>query len=421
VTGGADAGRTRSTREIVLLAVLGAASLAWLTAEVWHVTWGLEQLDFAVYVLGAHHVVDGHLYSVTLPDVPRLPFTYPPVSALAFVPLTVLPRQAAQSVWAVVNVASLYGIILLSLRAVRPGMDRTGLLLWSLVLLGPSFLLDPVRLDFYFGQVNLVLVALILVDLTTTVRLGRRALPRGVLVGLTAAVKLVPLVFVPFLFVTGRTRAAVTSVVTFAVATLLAAAVDPAVSWSYWTRYATDASRVGDPAFYLNQSLLAAVDRYEHRLVSPIAVDGVAVLVLVAGIALARWAWRDSSPFLGILVSAATGMVVSPITWEHHMVWCVPIVLWLAVAPDRPAGGPLYAAAGALVLWWAPINHVPSAPGAQFTEHGWTLVAGDAFFALTVLFLVGIAVLLTVRRGRRRRTPGLSAPRSPTTSTAATT
>src|SRR5208282_2816902 len=125
----------------------------------------------------------------------------------------------------------------------------------------------------------------------------------------------------------------------------------PSVSWTYWTRYTTDTNRVGNPAYYLNQSLLGAVDRVAHRLVRPTAVDAAAAIILVAGIALARWAHRESSPFLGLLVCATTGMVVSPITWEHHLVWAVPILLWLACAPDRPAGGLLWAAGAAAVLW----------------------------------------------------------------------
>ena len=76
-------------------------------------------------------------------------------------------------VWAVVNVASLFGIIALSLRAVRPDMDRTRLVMWSVVLLGPAGQLDPVRLTLYFGQVNLVLCVLLLADLTTTLRVPR--------------------------------------------------------------------------------------------------------------------------------------------------------------------------------------------------------------------------------------------------------
>jgi alpha-1,2-mannosyltransferase len=403
-----------------LVALAGAASLAWLLVEVRRVTWDRTQLDLAVYLLGAHHLVDGRLYTTGLSFPPHLPFTYPPVAALGFGPLALLPRQTAQGVWAVVNVASLYAVLALSLRAVLPGVRRAHRVLWALVLLGPTFLLDPVRLTFFFGQVNLVLCALILADLTVVLRIGRFTVPRGVLVGLAAAVKLVPLVFVPYLLVTRQARAGWTAVASFAAWSLVAAAVDPAVSWSYWTRYVDDAQRVGDPAYYLNQSLLAAVDRMAHRHVAPGAVDAGAVVVLVAGIALARWACRDSSPFLGILVCATTGLVVSPITWDHHLVWAVPVLLWLALAPDRPAGGPLWALGAALVLWWAPLEHVATGHPAELNEHGWTLLAANSFFVLLICFLVGVTLMLEVRRRRARSIP-VSGPPSPASSTAATT
>ena len=141
--------------------------------------------------------------------------------------------------------------------------------------------------------------------------------------------------------------------------------------------------------------------------------------MLEAGIALARWAWRDSSPFLGILVCATTGMVVSPITWEHHLVWAVPVLVWLACAPDRPAGGRLWAAAAAVVLWRAPLQHVPSGGTAELHEHGWTLLAGNSFFGLLVGFLVGVAVLLTVRGRAAGRTGALSPEPAPAPNAAA--
>ncbi len=398
---GTGTDRRRPGAGTAVLGLAAVASAVWLLTMVWHTTWDRTQLDFAVYVLGAHHLVDGRLYDVGLPYSPYLPFTYPPVAALAFAPLALLSQQAGQLVWAAVNVASLYGILAVSLRAVRPDLDRTRVLLWAAVLLGPSYLFDPVRLTFYFGQVNLVLCLLVLVDLTTEVTFRGRTLPRGVLIGVAAAVKLIPLVFVPYLFVTRQVRAAWTALATFVGCSLLAGVLDPSTSWDYWTRYVNDSSRVGNPYFYLNQSFQGAVDRLDHRVVPTTVVDGVGLVVLVAGIALARWAWRDASPFLGILVAATTGMVVSPITWDHHMVWAVPIVLWLALAPDRPAGGWAWALASAVVLWWAPLEHVPTAGTSELHEHGWTLLAGNSFFLLSVAFLVGVAVLLAGRRWRR--------------------
>src|ERR1019366_1046826 len=195
------------------------------------------------------------------------------------------------------------------------------------------------------AQVNVVLCLLLLADLPTTLEFRGRKLPRGVLVGIAAAVKLVPLVFIPYLFVTRQARAAWTALATFAACSLLATALDPATSWAYWMKYATDAARVGSPWYISNQSIQGTLDRLAHRSVSNVVIDALGALVLVAGIALARWAWRGSSPFLRVLVCATTGMLVSPITWEHHLVWAVPILLWLACASDRPAGGPVWAAA----------------------------------------------------------------------------
>ena len=411
-----------SRRSIVLLSALGALSVAWLCHAVWIRTVHQTQLDYAVYVMGAHHLVDGTLYTVSLSlaGYPHLPFTYPPVAALGFVPLGLLSVPAGQVVWALVNMASLFAIIALSLRCVRPGIDRVRLLLVSLVLVGPSTLLLPVWLTFYFGQVNLVLCALILADLTTTIRVGTRRLPRGVLVGVTAAVKLIPLVFVPYLFVTRQVRTAWTALAGFAGATLVAAAVDPSLTWSYFTKYATDAQRVGGVFYISNQSLRGAVDRLDHRVVPTVVVTAASAVVLVAGIALARWAHRDSSPFLGVLVCATTGMLASPISWEHHLVWVVPMLLWLACAPDRPVGGPVWAVAGAVVLVWAPVLHVPSGGVNELHEHGWQLLAGNSFFALLSAFMLGVAVLLAVRR-RAGRGPSLSGPPSPATSTPAAT
>ena len=392
-----------SRRWVGIATVVGVASLVWCLVDVWERTWHQYQLDLAVYVLGAHHLIDGRLYTASLPTSPHLPFTYPPIAALVFVPLTALSRQAGQLVWATVNVACLYAILVLSLRVVVPGIDRTRLALVALGAMGPTMLLEPVWLTFFFGQINLVLCAAILADLTLVLRVGDRALPRGVLLGVSAAIKLIPLVFVPYLFVTRQFRAAWTSIAAFVGATLLAFVCNPSVTWSYFTTYATDAQRVGTTFYISNQSLRGAVERLDHRMVAVPLITAAEGAVLVAGIALAWWAHRASSPFLGILVCATTGMLVSPISWEHHLVWAVPILLWLALAPDRPVGGPAWAVGGTAVLVWAPLLRVPSGGVNELHEHGWQLLIGQSFFFLMAAFLLGVAALLTLRQRRAVR------------------
>jgi alpha-1,2-mannosyltransferase len=363
---------------------------------------GSFQLDINVYLMGARTLVGGPLYLVTLPHTPHLPFTYPPFAALMFGPLSILPSRAAQVVWSLVNVVALFGLVWLSLRAARPGLDRRSLLRWSLVLMTPAYWIEPVHLTFGYGQVNIVLAAMVMYDLTGEARVGGRTLPRGVLVGVAAAVKLTPLVFVPFLFITRQARAGCTALAVFVACSGVSALFDPRSSWSYWTKYATDAGRIGGVAFISNQSVGAVIDRADHRMVANGPVTAVSVVVLILGVALAGWAARDSSSLLGVLVCATTGLLVSPITWAHHMVWVVPVLAWLIWAPDRPAGGRVWAGLGAALFWWAPIWSVPNGGTIELSEHGWELVRGNSFFLAMVAFLAGVAVMLTVRRNDRR-------------------
>lgn len=380
---------------------VGAISAALASAGAVKMAVNRLQLDMAVYLLGGRNLVDGRLYLVGLSQSPHLPFTYPPFAALVFAPLSALPQSWAQVIWSVVNVFALFALVSLSLRAAVPTLGRQRLIQWSLVLLGPAYLMEPVRLTLNFGQVNIVLAAMVLGDLTGTWRIGTRTLPRGVLVGIAASIKLVPLLFVPYLFVTRQAKAAWWSLGTFVACSLLSAAFDPRVSWSYWTKYATDAKRVGGVVYISNQSLRAVADRLNHGLVSTGLITGASVVVAIAGVALAAWAYRSSSSFLGVLVCAATGLLVSPITWAHHLVWVVPVLIWLALAPDRPRGGPLWAALGAGLFFWAPIWHVPFGSNRELSEHGWQLIGGNAFFFATVLFLIGTAVMLLIRRRSR--------------------
>ena len=161
---------------------------------------------------------------------------------------------------------------------------------------------------------------MVLDDLTGPGPLGGRTLPRGVLVGVAAAIKLTPLVFVPYLFVTRQTRAGWVALATFVGCSLAAAATDPGVSWSYWTKYATDAKRVGGVFYISNQSVRAVVDRLDHRVVSTGLTTAVSAVVLVAGVALAAWAWRLVEP------SSACWSAPPPGCWSRRSpgptTWC---------------------------------------------------------------------------------------------------
>jgi alpha-1,2-mannosyltransferase len=373
----------------------GVASVALTLYWAIHISSSQPQVDIDVYLMGGAHVLGPHLYNARLPGT-GLRFTYPPFAALPFAPLSLFVRSAVQVLWSCVNVAALFALLLVSLRALRPNIDRGAAARWSMILVGPAAMLDPVRQTIGFGQINLLLVLLILFDLTSRADTRSRWFPRGALVGLAAAVKLTPLVFVPYLFLTKQTRAAWAAITSFGALVALAGVVAPRASWAFWTKYVF-VSRAGPAQYIADQNVRGVAIRLHHAVVPGMLLWLLILVIGAFGLAVAATAYRRSSPFLGVLVCATTGLLVSPITWSHHLVWVVPVLVWLVIGPDRPAFGVPIALGGFVLFRWAPIWRVPYSHNRELTEHGWQLLAGGAYFWAMVAFVVGIAIMLGLR------------------------
>ena len=113
------------------------------------------------------------------------------------------------------NVVALLGVLVLSLRLVKPSLTRNCDLAAGSGAQPARLLLNPVLITIGFGQVNLFVTFLVMWDLLSERRIGKRQMPLGVATGLAAAVKLTPLLFVPYLLLTRRWRGALTCVITF--------------------------------------------------------------------------------------------------------------------------------------------------------------------------------------------------------------
>ncbi len=385
---------SRLAMAIGLVSVLGAVAVAVAEASG-------HQIDFDIYRMGGAHLLRRDLYTVRLPRLLMggkrgMHFTYPPFAALAFWPFSQLSVQAGQLTWSLVTILALAALIAVSIRAVRPQWPVTPLLITTAVLLFPVLRLSPDLLTLDLGQVNIVLALMVLADLTCTLRIGSATLPRGVLVGIAAAVKLTPLIFIPFLVLTRQFRAAATAFASFAVCTLLALAIAPYSSVQYWSTEIFDTRRAGNLLYASDQNLHSAVQRMLGGPPSPVLVYALTAVVAVAGLAVAAWAYRASSAMLGILLCAATGLIVSPISWSHHYVWVVPVLGWLALGRDRPAGAWWWTLGVAVLFWVAPIWWVPN----QQTGYGGPLVllAGNSYLLAAVAFVAASAVMLWIRR-----------------------
>jgi alpha-1,2-mannosyltransferase len=367
-------------------------------------------VDFDIYRMGAADVLGSHLYDARLAHslmggARGMHFTYPPFAAFLFEPFTWLSVTTAQVIWSILNVLALAALAAITIRAVRPDLSAKWAWTAAAIALLPLLRLDPDALTVAYGQINFFVVLLVVLDLTTTLRRGRLVLPRGVLLGIAAAVKLTPLIFIPYLFLTRQFKAGITALATFLACGFAAFAIAPHSSWSYWSAEIFDTKRDGNLLYVSDQNLHSALQRLLGGSVPVAALGLLTVLFAIGGLAVATWAYRASSPMLGVLVCAVTGLIISPVSWAHHYVWIVPVLAWLILGRDRPGGGVWWALAAAILFWAAPIwwvHDLQSGYGGPLT-----ILEGNAFFLAVVSFLILASILLWRRNFRPTFEPGM--------------
>jgi alpha-1,2-mannosyltransferase len=372
---------------VLAVAMLGLGIVAWLGE--WHLG-----ADSAVYRAGALTLIKGEpLYTrealTTLPPWVLLPFTYTPAAAPLFLPLAIVPAGLTWGVAGALSLVCLSVVITVVARACGAPITRW----WVLPLATAGALaLEPVWKTIFLGQINLILMALIVLDvLVLSARESRWA---GVLIGISAAIKLTPLIFVPHLLFTGRWKDALRALGTFAGLEAVMFAVIPGDAVRFWTESATDPSRVGSVHWIFNQSLNGLVNR-----ASVLAPWSLTVAIAVAAILAVPAVWlvvrlhRRCEPVAALLVTAFYGLLLSPVSWSHHWVWTVPLLVLLVI---RRSWVP---AASVAVLFASGV--IMFVPNGGETEFGWGLgwsLLGNIYVLAAATAITGLAVR-ELRRG----------------------
>lgn len=355
-----------------------------------------NMIDLAVYVQGAGHLTDGNLYDF-LSGASRLPFTYPPFSALVFAPLNWLPWTVTRVIWHAGSIAALTAILYLTLRLLGragPGAGRPIPSLGGTLLAGTAaaMWLEPVRTNFNYGQINLFLAVLVL-----GAAVAARDALAGTLVGLAAGIKLVPAVTGLYLLAQRRYAAALWSVLVFLGGVGVMAAIIPRETRRYFTSLIFDPARTGPIYSAINQSWRGALSRLAGHDVS---TSWVVVCVLTVVVAIwATWsASRAGDRTAAMLAVQMMGLLVSPISWSHHWIWVLPVLVWSIFGPaagDRRvrwlAGAWLAAAYSYLV----PILVAVQGKVPVNSRPGWQSALGLVY---PVLGAVTLVVLLSVNR-----------------------
>ncbi|MET8834042.1 glycosyltransferase 87 family protein [Micromonospora sp. NPDC004540] len=330
--------------------VAGVAYAAWLAIGAFGRPYNF--FDMKIYHGAVVWWASGNeLYDFIAPST-TLGFTYPPFAGLAMLPMSWLPVDAAGWLNALASIAAL-AVVLAAL--LRPIVDRLGWSLWFTVGIATplAVAIEPSRETLGYGQVNLLLFALIMADLVGLRWRARRgthhdtadsALARfvysgtwaGVGIGLATAVKLTPALFVGYLVITRQWRAALTAVATTIGVTVATFGLVGAESRTYFTSVLWQTERVGAADMTANQSLAGLLARLYDSIETPgLLWLAFSVLMLALGLSRAVSARADGDELTAFTLVGLTANVISPISWSHHLVWVIPAVIVLADAAVR--------------------------------------------------------------------------------------
>ena len=397
-----------------VVAVLGW--LALLVPAYWSLVddtgqW-LFKLDSFVYYEAVRQWLDGgDLYSwYANPGQHLWPFTYTPLAAWVISPLTWMSYQQATVLLIVATplCAAVTAYAVLRRLAVAPRMARS-LAPW-LALIG-VIALEPFPKTMEYAQVNAILMALVAVDLFLV---PERSRWRGALSGLAAAIKLTPAVAILVLLARREWRAAATMAGSAVGLTLLAALAAPAESWEFFTSAMWDPGRAGFADYSGNQNLKGAIARGLPEAAWNLTWAVCSLLAVVAAWFLCRRLDRlrgaggvaggprqDDGLILSLQISVVMvlGLLISPISWSHHWVWCLPALMSVAAATWRWRSTALgvAGAAGFLVFvlamqWWFPEqNHV------EQNWPAWAKAVGSSY----TWWALGCGAVLWWASGRR--------------------
>lgn len=365
------ANRRPSLPYVTLACVVGA--FTWLRRGGIHKgIW----VDLDVYVRGAEAVVRHEpLYAVS---VHGLPFTYPPFAAVLFVPFEVLGDVGARWMLTVASIGCYVLVVVVCARRLRMNLAIAGMV----GLAGLTF--EPFLRNILLGQINLVLIALVVVDCLVV-----PARYRGTLIGIAAGVKLLPAAFILFLILKREWGAAGRAVAAFAVTVAVGGLFAPRDSLLFWSGGFTNLSRFGPAAIIGgdNQSLDAAFMRLSHDLLPPpILLLLTSAAVMTLGLVAAKRQIDAGKDVNGLVCIGFASLLASPISWTHHWVWGVLALLVLVQDRRRVAAAVLGAVFVIGPMWFAPRG--------QFLElkhNGWQAAACVSYVVVGLTYLIFFA------------------------------
>lgn len=306
---------------IVVLLVVMTAAYAFYTAYGSH----HNQYDLRIYYHAVEFWLNGtSIYDYSQPDPVNisLGFTYPPIAAVAMAPMSLLPLNVVIVMTFLAIIAATTVLTFLCVRE-RLRAARFQFLLVTGLVTAVSFCFLPIGQNVAFGQINIFIALLVVADVLVLGRRGSRWF--GIGIGVAMAIKLTPGIFLVYLILAKKWRALVVSLIAAAAAIVVGGIFSASDTLEYYTRLVWESDRVGFLDNTTNQSINGVI----ARVMSPADPSRAAWLVgsaVVAFLAIrrVRKALQQHDVLAAITLTGFLGILVSPVSWLHHVVWILP-------------------------------------------------------------------------------------------------
>jgi alpha-1,2-mannosyltransferase len=353
------------------------------------VPWQPSTIDLQVYVYAVKDMLAGKDIFATTTPFWDLYFIYPPIAAILMTPLAFGPYIFWQVIWTAGLVWAQQSVLK------RCGAPRG----WKLGLLGIAVLIavEPIRTTLGYGQVNTILMALVIADLLPDPPERQRRIPQGIWIGLAAAIKLTPALFVIFMLLIGKRRAAMTAIISFVVFTGIGAILLFRETVVFFSGLSGGDTRTASPLYTGNQSLLGVFFRLgdSSRTTTLLGLAVAGVLAVLGCLVAANW-WHSNEKVFAVAIVGLTTCLASPLSWTHHYVWILP----MAMAVLSP-GVPRWAryVGGFWVVWVCvclPLAVLPYGGGRERQFDFLQQLVANLGPMLGVILLVGLAWQLIV-------------------------
>lgn len=255
----------------------------------------------------------------------RLGYVYPPIASVLFVPFALISMNLTKWIWTILSILELVVVARISFARFL-GDQKNYKYSYLFLITSLVIWVSPMYNNLIYGQIDILVLTLILVDLVYLNENCRpKWLPEGILIGVAAAIKLVPALFFIYFLIIRDFKRLKNSVITFAGFTLIGFLIIPSDSKSYWLHYLENTGKNDNAWYFTNQSLDGMLRRFFPTNWFDIWVPLVVAMVIF-GFITAYNANKRHQYFLAVILIGTLGVIISPISWIHECIWVIPII-----------------------------------------------------------------------------------------------